>query len=55
MSVKNKTLSEMIDEYNKYSALQSEINFVVADKEDVMKKLKEGIKMMQNLLTGLME
>lgn len=44
MSVKNKKLSEMVDEYNKYSALQSEINFVVEDKEDVMKKIEGRYK-----------
>ncbi len=44
MSVKDKKLSELVDEYNKYSALQSEINFVVEDKESVMKKIENKFK-----------
>lgn len=40
MSIKNKKLSEMVDEYNKYHALESEINFVVEDKEKVMKAIE---------------
>lgn len=45
MSVKNKKLSEMVDEYNKYSALESEINFVVENKESVMKKIEDKYKL----------
>lgn len=44
MSVKNKKLSEIVDEYNKYSALQSEINFVVEDKDGVMKSIESKYK-----------
>lgn len=44
MSVKNKKLSEMVDEYNKYSALESEINFVVEDKDGVMKSIESKYK-----------
>ena len=44
MSVKNKKLSEIVDEYNKYSALESEINFVVDDKEKIMKAIEEEYK-----------
>ena len=44
MSVKNKKLSEMVDEYNKYFALESEINFVVENKEKIMKAIEEEYK-----------
>lgn len=44
MSIKNKKLSEMVDEYSKYSALESEINFVVENKDDVMKKIELNYK-----------
>lgn len=44
MSIKNKKLSEMVDEYNKYCALESEINFLVEDKMFVMKKIEEKYK-----------
>lgn len=44
MSVKNKKLSELISEYDKYAALQNEINFVVEDKIGVMKKLEKKYK-----------
>lgn len=44
MSVKNKKLSEIADEYSKYFALQNEINFIVADKTKVMKKIEENYK-----------
>ena len=44
MSVKNMKLSEMVDEYNKYAALESEINFTVEDKEGVMKKIEAKYK-----------
>ena len=34
----------MVDEYNKYAALESEINFTVEDKEGVMKKIETKYK-----------
>lgn len=40
MSIKGKKLSDMVDDYNKYFALESEINFVVEDKEKVMKAIE---------------
>jgi len=40
MSIKNKKLSELYDEYNKYRD-SGEINFIVEDKQDVMKKIEE--------------
>ena len=43
MSVKNKKLSELYDEYDKYKASQ-EINFIVEDKMDVMKKIEAEYK-----------
>jgi len=39
MSIKNKKLSELVDEYDKYPS-SGEINFKVADKESVMKQLE---------------
>lgn len=43
MSIKGKKLSELYDEYDKYKSSQ-EINFEVADKESIMKKLEEEYK-----------
>jgi len=43
MSVKNRKLSELYDEYDKYKASQ-EINFTVDDKMDVMKKIEAEYK-----------
>jgi phosphomannomutase len=43
MSVKNKKLSELYDEYDKYKA-SDEINFEVTDKEAIMAKLEEEYK-----------
>jgi phosphomannomutase len=43
MTVKNKKLSELYDEYDKYPA-SGEINFIVEDKEVVMKKIEEAYK-----------
>jgi phosphomannomutase len=43
MSTKNKKLSELYDEYDKYAASQ-EINFEVTDKMAVMKKIEEEFK-----------
>lgn len=43
MSIKNKKLSEFYDEYNKYFD-SGEINFVVKDKEQVMKALEKEYK-----------
>ncbi len=43
MSVKNKKLSELYDEYDKYKSSQ-EINFVVDDKEGVIQKLEDEYK-----------
>jgi phosphomannomutase len=43
MSVKNKKLSELYDEYDKYKA-SNEINFEVTDKEGIMGKLEEEYK-----------
>ena len=43
MSVKNKKLSELYDEYDKYPASQ-EINFEVTDKEKVMKAIEAEFK-----------
>jgi len=40
MSIKNKKLSELYNEYNKYRD-SGEINFIVEDKQDVMKKIEE--------------
>jgi len=47
MSVKNKKLSELYDEYDKYKA-SSEINFEVVDKEGIMNKLEEEYKSKAN-------
>lgn len=44
MSIKNKKLSELVDEYNKYSAPESEINFLVENKKEVMKKIENEYK-----------
>ncbi len=43
MSVKNKKLSELVNEYSKYQS-SGEINFEVADKELVMKKIEAEYK-----------
>jgi len=43
MSIKNKKLSELYDEYNKYFD-SGEINFVVQDKEKIMKTLEQEFK-----------
>jgi phosphomannomutase len=43
MSVKNKKLSELYDEYDKYKASQ-EINFIVEDKMAIMKKIEAEYK-----------
>lgn len=43
MSVKNKKLSELYDEYNKYFD-SGEINFIVDDKEKVMKAIENEYK-----------
>ncbi len=43
MSVKNKKLSDIYDEYDKYPA-SGEINFEVQDKEGVMKKIEQQFK-----------
>lgn len=43
MSVKNKKLSELVDEYSKYQS-SGEINFEVTDKESVMKKIEAEYK-----------
>lgn len=43
MSVKNKKLSELYDEYDKYKS-SDEINFVVSDKEKVMKQIESDYK-----------
>ncbi|MGA3292014.1 MAG: phosphomannomutase/phosphoglucomutase [Candidatus Microgenomates bacterium] len=43
MSVKNKKLSELYDEYDKYKSSQ-EINFTVDDKEKVMKSIEAEFK-----------
>lgn len=43
MSVKNKKLSELYDEYDKYRD-SGEINFEVEDKEGVMKKIEDEYK-----------
>jgi len=43
MSVKNKKLSELYDEYNRYFD-SGEINFVVQNKEQIMKKLEKEYK-----------
>jgi phosphomannomutase len=43
MSVKNKKLSELYDEYDKYKASQ-EINFIVGDKMSLMKKIEAEYK-----------
>jgi len=44
MSIKNKKLSELYDEYNKYRD-SGEINFIVEDKQAIMKKLEESYKL----------
>jgi len=46
MSKKNVKLSELLDEYDKYpgTGQTNEINFVVEDKEGVMKKIESGYK-----------
>lgn len=44
MSTSNKKLSELVDEYTKYASLKSEINFVVSDKKEVMKKIEMEYK-----------
>ena len=44
MSTTGKKLSELVNEYDKYAALESEINFVVEDKEGVMKALEKEYK-----------
>ena len=43
MSLKNKKLSELYDEYDKYKSSQ-EINFIVYDKEKVMKAIEAEFK-----------
>jgi phosphomannomutase len=43
MSAKNKKLSELYDEYDKYKSSE-EINFEVKDKEAVMKKIEQEYK-----------
>lgn len=43
MSVKNKKLSELYDEYDKYKS-SDEINFEVTDKEGIMNKIEEEYK-----------
>lgn len=43
MSVKNKKLSELYDEYDKYKSSE-EINFEVLDKEKIMTKIEEEFK-----------
>lgn len=43
MSVKNKKLSELYDEYDKYFD-SGEINFIVQDKEQIMKSLENEFK-----------
>lgn len=43
MSVKNKKLSELYDEYDKYKASE-EMNFVVEDKMAIMKKIESEFK-----------
>jgi len=43
MSLKNKKLSELYDEYDKYKSSQ-EINFIVDDKEKVMKAIEAEFK-----------
>lgn len=43
MSVKNKKLSTLVDEYNKYQS-SGEINFKVTDKKSVMKKIEAEYK-----------
>lgn len=47
MSVKNKKLSELYDEYDKYKA-SDEINFEVTDKESVMKAIEDEYKTSAN-------
>lgn len=46
MSTKNKKLSELYDDYNKYpgTGQTNEINFIVEDKEGVMKKIEAMYK-----------
>lgn len=46
MSIKNKKLSEFLDEYDKYpgTGQTNEINFVVDDKKGVMKKIEKEFK-----------
>lgn len=44
MSMKNQKLSELVDEYDKYASLETEINFTVDDKEGVMKKIEKEYK-----------
>ncbi|MCX6704140.1 MAG: phosphomannomutase/phosphoglucomutase, partial [Candidatus Woesebacteria bacterium] len=43
MSVKNKKLSELYDEYDKYKSSE-EINFEVSDKDEIMNKIEEEYK-----------
>jgi len=52
MSVKNKKLSELYDEYDKYKSSE-EINFEVADKEEVMRKLEDEYKDKANSIDRL--
>lgn len=47
MSVKNKKLSELYDEYDKYKA-SDEINFIVTDKDSVMKAIEDEYKSSAN-------
>jgi phosphomannomutase len=44
MSVKNKKLSQLVAEFNKYASLESEINFIVEDKKGVMLKIEKAYK-----------
>ena len=46
MSIKGKRLSELMDEYDKYpgTGQTNEINFIVEDKESIMKKLEAEFK-----------